>query len=567
MAENPPQDQKSPQPQTGAENDIDALLRKARERHASGSLSEAQHLYQKILETRPENAEVQSKLGAALAAQGKIVESESVLRRAIEAEPDLAEAHINLGNVFQLQGKLDEAVTSLRRALKINPDQTAAHVNLGNILLKQGNPEDAAGSYSSALEIEPEFSQALNGLGTAFMQQNKGKEAAETFDQALNIAPDQPEILCNLGNLLRNQGKYDEAVKTLRKAIAIQPNLIDAHINLGNTLKSRGEWDGAMDSYQQALSLDPENAETHWNNAQVLLLLGRLEEGWQEYEWRTKCDDFRSLIWKTGGPPWDGSNLDGKTILIYCEQGFGDSVQFIRYAQPLAALGATVIVKCPQKLQTLFQTVPGVDKAVTRMDKSTPYHLQASLHSLPRLLKTDMESIPAQVPYVFPPAASTIDLGSDGKQKVGIVWAGSPSHKNDQSRSMSLDYFKPLLDVEGLAFYSLQFGEPSQDINHFELGGAIVDLSGDLEGFTATAAVLAELDLIISVDTSTAHLAGALGKPVWTLLSFVPDWRWLLGRDDSPWYPSMRLFRQNSPGDWRGVMDNVVKELRQFLLN
>ncbi len=567
MAEIPPQDQKSPQPQTGAENDIDTLLRKAREHHASGSLSEAQHLYQQILETRPENAEVQSKLGAALAAQGKIVESESVLRRAIETEPDLAEAHINLGNVFQIQGKLEEAVTSLRRALEINPDQTAAHVNLGNILLKQGNPEDAAGSYSSALEIEPEFSQALNGLGTAFMQQNKGKEAAETFDQALNIAPDQPEILCNLGNLLRNQGKYDEAVETLRKAIAIQPNLIDAHINLGNTLKSRGEWDGAMDSYQQALSLDPENAETHWNNAQVLLLLGRLEEGWQEYEWRTKCDDFRSLIWKTGGPPWDGSNLDGKTILIYCEQGFGDSVQFIRYAQPLAALGATVIVKCPQKLQTLFQTVPGVDRAVTRMDKSAPYHLQASLHSLPRLLKTDMESIPAQVPYVFPPAASTIDLDSDGKQKVGIVWAGSPSHKNDQSRSMSLDYFKPLLDVEGLAFYSLQFGEPSQDINHFELGGAIVDLSGDLEGFTATAAVLAELDLIITVDTLTAHLAGALGKPVWTLLSFVPDWRWLLGRDDSPWYPSMRLFRQNSPGDWRGVMDNVEKELRQFLLN
>ncbi len=574
MTENTPKDPKPPQPKAGigadnvgGENDLDTLLRKARELHTAGNFSEAQHLYRQILESRPEDADVLSKFGAALAAQGKFVESVSVLRRALENDPDQVEAHINLGSVFQIQGKLEEAVIPLRRALEINPDQTAAHVNLGNILLKQGNPEDAIRSYSSALEIEPEFYQALNGLGTAFMQQNKGKEAAETFARALKISPDEPQILCNLGNLLRNQGKYDEAVEALRKAIAIQPKLIDAHINLGNTLKSRGDWDGAMDAYQQALSLEPDNAETHWNKAQVLLLLGRLREGWKEYEWRTKCDDFRSLIWNPGGPTWDGSKLDGKTILIYCEQGFGDSIQFVRYAQTLSELGATVIVKCPPQLESLFQTVPGVERAVTRMDNSTPYHLQASLLSLPRLLNTDMETIPVQIPYFSSPAASTRNLDSGGKRKVGIVWAGSPSHKNDQNRSTSLDYFKPLLDVEGFAFYSLQVGDQSQDINYFGLSGALVDLSGDLDDFAATAAVLEKMDLIISVDTSVVHLAGALGKPVWTLLPFVPDWRWLLGRDDSPWYPSMRLFRQNSPGDWQGVFDNVETALRQLLQN
>ena len=549
------------------ENTLDTLLRNARDHHAAGSFREAQDLYRQILESRPDDAEVQSKLGAALAAQGKFVESESVLRRAMENDPDLTEAHINLGSVLQIQGNLDDAVVAIRRALELNPNQTVAHVNLGNILLKQGNPEDATGSYTRALEIEPDLFPALNGLGAAFMQQNKFNEATDTFARALEISPDQPEILCNIGNLLRNQGKYDEAEETLRKAIAIQPKLIDAHINLGNTLKSQSDFDGAMDCYQQALSLEPNNAATHWNKAQVLLLLGRLKEGWVEYEWRTKCDDFRSLLWNPGGPPWDGSDLDGKTIMVYCEQGFGDSIQFIRYAQPLDALGATVIVKCPPQLQTLFQTAPGVERAVTRPDQSAPFHLQASLLSLPRLLKTDMETIPAQVPYLSPPDQATRSLDSNGKRKVGIVWAGNPSHKNDQHRSLTLDYFKPLLDIEGFAFYSLQLNEKSQDINYFLLSGAIVDLSKDLDDFAATAAVMEELDLIISVDTSTAHLAGALGKPVWTLLPFVPDWRWLLGRDDSPWYPSMRLFRQSSPGDWQGVMDNVETALRQSLLN
>jgi tetratricopeptide (TPR) repeat protein len=554
MTENMPQDPESPLPQ-------------AREHHMAGRFGDAERLYREVLQSRPDSAEVLSKLGAALAAQGKFVEAVSALRRAVENDPDLAEAHNNLGSVFQIQGKLDEAVAPLRRAIDIDPGQAAAHINLGNILLKQGNPDEAAQSYQRALKIEPESPHALTGLGTVLLRQNKGAEAAIAFGQALEISPDQPETLCNLGNLLRNQGKYDEAVETLRKAITLQPKMTAAHINLGNALKSRGDWDGALNAYQHALSLEPDNAETHWNQAQVLLLMGRFDEGWPEYEWRTRCDDFRSLIWKAGGPAWDGSRLDGKTILIYCEQGFGDSIQFVRHAEALAALGGKVIVKCPPKLQALFQTVPGVDRAVTHLDRSVLYNVQASLLSLPGLLGTNMETIPATVPYFTPPATGTRNLDADGKLKVGISWAGSPAHKNDRNRSMSLDLLKPLLDVEGFAFYSLQFGERSQDIDHLGLSDSIIDLGRDLDGFTATASVMEALDLIISVDTSTVHLAGALGKPVWTLLSFAPDWRWLLGRDDSPWYPSMRLFRQQSPGDWQGVVDSVESALRQRLLN
>jgi hypothetical protein len=322
-----------------------------------------------------------------------------------------------------------------------------------------------------------------------------------------------------------------------------------------------------LECNQQALTLEPNNANAHWNKAQILLLLGRIKEGWKEYEWRKKCADFSLLVWQPGGPPWDGSDLDGKTILIYCEQGFGDSIQFIRYARLLAEMGAQVIVKCQPKLQALFKTIPGVDRAITRSDKTAPYHFQASLLSLPCLLKTDIETIPAQVPYLFLPTQASRDLISDGKRKIGIVWAGSPSHKNDQNRSMSLKHFEPLLDIDEITFYSLQFGERSQDIISLGFDHALTNLEQDLDGFMPTAAMLEKLDLIISVDTSTAHLAGALGRPIWTLLSFVPDWRWMLGRDDSPWYPTMRLFRQSAPGDWKGVIEDVKIAIYQSPFN
>ena len=459
-----------------ADKSTNKLLRDAQEHHAAGSYGKAQDIYKNILKSNPNDSQTQSKLGAALAAQGKFAQFISVLNSARENNPDLAEVHINLGGVLQIQGKANEAIKAFQRALEISPNQVVALVNLGNIFLHQEKLEKALTLYTQALDIKSDFPQALNGLATTLMKQNKFSESFEIFNRALENSPDQPDTLCNLGILLRNQEKYKESEIALRKAIALKPKSVEARINLGNTLKSCRDLDGALECFEQALSIEPENADAHWNKAQILLLMGFIKEGWQEYEWRTKCNDFQLLIWQPGGPKWDGSNLEGKTILIYCEQGFGDSIQFVRYAQQLKEMGAQVIVKCQPRLQALFETIPEIDRAITRSDKTAPYHYQASLLSLPCLLNTDHKTIPAQVPYFYLPDLKTIDLASDGRQKVGIVWAGSSTHKNDKHRSMSLEHFKPLLDIEDFAFFSLQFGERSQDIMSLDLNHSITKL-------------------------------------------------------------------------------------------
>ncbi len=548
-------------------NEFNKLLQDARDHHKSGRFSEAESLYRKILELRPNNAEIQSKLGAALASQGKIVQSVSILNKALEYDPNLVEAHVNLGGVLLIQEKIEAAISSFQQAILLDSNQTAAHINLGNTFLKQGKFNDAANSFNHALKLEPNSPQALNGIASTSMKNSKLEEAYDFFSRALKALPDQPEILSNMGILLRNQGKYVESEKILRKAIAIQPKIAEFHINLGNTLKSQSDIEGAMKCYQQSLILAPNNADAHWNKAQVLLSLGFIEEGFREYEWRTKCTDYQLHIWRPNGPSWDGSNLNGKKILIYCEQGFGDSIQFIRYAKLLAAMGATVIVKCQPKLKELFKTIPEISQIISHIDKSITYHFHVSALSLPYLIGTNLETIPAEVPYIFLPKRKAIDLISNGKKNIGIVWAGSSTHKNDQLRSTTLENFKPLLNTKGFNFYNLQYGERSKDIKTFGLENTLINLEKKLDGFMSTAILIEKLDLVISIDTSIAHLAGSLGKPVWTLLSFVPDWRWMLERVDSPWYPSMRLFRQSAPGDWKGVIENVQKELRQSFLN
>ena len=348
------------------------------------------------------------------------------------------------------------------------------------------------------------------------------------------------------------------------------PDLVEAHINLGNARKSQRRVDDAAEAYRRALSLDPANREAHWNFAQVLLLMGRLREGWAEYAWRTKCEEFRAVNWNFKQPLWDGSDLGGRTVLLYTEQGFGDTIQFLRYLPMVAAQGTDkggdVILHCPPPLTRLFKAAPAADgiQLVTKIG-DTPFDLQAPLHGLPGLFATTLDTIPADVPYLRPPGNTPPALETSGGFKVGLVWAGNSKHKNDANRSVGFERFQPLLDIKGVDFYSLQVGERSRDIGApglSGLDGKIFDLGKDLGDFADTAAAVGQLDLVITVDTSVAHLAGALGTPVWTLLPWVPDWRWLLDRDDSPWYPTMRLFRQPAAGDWDAVIDEVGAALR-----
>ncbi len=548
-----------------ANSAIDDRLIEARKHHQAGRLAQAEEIYKQVLNRQPDNAAVLSKLGAALAGQGKLAETLTPLQRAIELDPDLVEAHNNLGAAFQILGKLDDSVAAFRRALAINPDHLSAHVNLGNTLKRQGMLEDAVASYGRALEIDADFADAHNGLGAARMGQGKMEDAAACFRRTLELNPNHAEALNNLGNILRSEDQLEEAVAMLQRALEINPGLIGAHINLGNTLKSQGTLEDAEASYKRALEIDPANAEAHWNHSQVLLLMGRYREGWAEYEWRTKCEDFSSVQWDYGRPRWDGSNLDGKTILLSAEQGLGDTFMFFRYVPAVAALGGRVIVKCPESLKRLFEPAPGVDRVVTAIDDDVRFDLHAPLPSLPHIFETDAASIPDDVPYLHAPADDRMRLANGGGLKMGIAWAGNPDHKNDRNRSVDLGLFAPLLGIEGCVFHSLQVGPGEGDIERLGLGGRIVDTGRKLSDFAVTARAIEQMDLVISVDTAVVHLAGALARPVWTLLPFVPDWRWLLDRGDSPWYPTMRLFRQPAPGDWQSVFREVKTALLERL--
>ncbi len=344
---------------------------------------------------------------------------------------------------------------------------------------------------------------------------------------------------------------------SIQRALALAPDLVEAHINLGNARKSQRKVDEAAEAYTRALSLDPANPEAHWNFAQVLLLMGRLGEGWAEYAWRTKCEEFSAVNWNFKQPLWDGSDLDGRTVLLYAEQGFGDTIQFLRYLPMVAAQGGDVILQCPPQLTRLFEAAPAAAdiQLVTKIG-DIPFDLQAPLHGLPGLFATTLDTIPADVPYLRPPGDTPPALDSSGGLKVGLVWAGNPKHKNDANRSVGFERFQPLLDMEGIDLYSLQVGERGGDNNK------LTDLGKDLGDFADTAAAIGQLDLVITVDTSVAHLAGALGKPVRTLLPWLPDWRWQRDRDDTPWYPTMRLFRQPAAGDWDAVIGEVGAALR-----
>ncbi len=550
-----------------ADSAIDDRLLEAREHHQAGRLVQAEEIYNQILHRQPDNAAVLSKLGAALAGQGKLAETLTQLLRAIELDPDLVEAHNNLGAAFQILGKLDESAAAFRRALAIKPDHVSAHVNLGNTLKRQGMLEDAVASYGRALEIDADFADAHNGLGVALTGQGKKEDAAACFRRTLELNPNHAEAHNNLGNILRGEDQLEEAVAMFQRALETSPGLIEAHINLGNTLKSQGNMGDAEASFKRALEIDPANAEAHWNYSHVLLLMGRYTEGWAEYEWRTKCEDLSYVSWDYDCPRWDGSNLDGKTILLSAEQGIGDTFMFFRYVSAVATLGGRVIIKCPESLKQLFEPALGVDRVVTTIDDDVRFDLHAPLHSLPHIFKTDALTIPNAVPYLRLPSDGSLDLEKNGDLKVGIVWAGNPDHKNDRNRSVDLGLFAPLLGIEGCVFHSLQVGPGEDDIERLGLGDRIADTGRKLSDFAVTAQAIEQLDLVISVDTAVVHLAGALAKPVWTLLPFVPDWRWLLDRDDSPWYPTMRLFRQKAPGDWQGVFREVEAALSERLGN
>ena len=466
------------------------------------------------------------------------------------------------------QDKLDEAMASYQQALRLKPNYPEAHSNLGNALQEQGRLDEAVASCQQALRLKPDSAEAHHNLGLVLAKQDKLDEAVASFQQTLRLKPDYPDAHNNLGIVLEKQDKLDEAMASYQQALRLKPDYPEAHNNLGIVLEKQGRLDEAVACYQQALRLKPDYPEAHWNRSLAWLLMGRFEQGWPGYEWRWKCKEFGSLP-PFHPPLWDGSPLDGRTILVHAEQGLGDTLQFIRYAPLVHQRGGRVILVCQPPLIGLLTRSPGVERLVAQGEALPEYDVHVPLMSLPGLLGTTLESVPADVPYLDAEPqlveAWRHRLGSYPGFKVGIVWQGNPKFRLDRLRSIPLAQFAPLARVPGVHLFSLQKGPGAEQLAAVTDRFPVTDLGRRLDDFMDTAAVLKNLDLVISVDTAIAHLAGALGIPVWVALPFAPDWRWLMDREDSPWYPTMRLFRQTRPGQWEDVFQRIAEALQRRL--
>ncbi|MBL8200612.1 MAG: tetratricopeptide repeat protein [Chromatiales bacterium] len=519
-------------------------------------------------------AEAHLNLGNALQQQGLPDEAIASYRRALRLKPQSAETHYNLGRVYEAQGKTADASRSYRRAVTLRPDYAEAHFNLGNVLQAAGQPQEAVASYQRAVTLKPDHAEAHNNLGAQLEITGRLDEAAASYRRALALRPDFPEAHNNLGNVLLAAGRPDEAIASYQAAIARRPDYAEAHNNLGNALQAAGRLDEAVRSHDRALGLRPDFPDARWNKSFALLLQGDFAAGWPLFEARWELLGNHPDVPVFDRPLWLGdAPLAGRTLLVHHEQGLGDTLQMLRYVPLLAARGARVVLQVPAALAALAATVPGVDAVVAPGTPLPPHDLHCPCMSLPLACGTTLSTIPAEVPYLSVPevvrAAWQARLGDrSGQPRIGLAWSGSTAHRNDRQRSVALRDLLPLLATPA-EFHSLQKEYRPDDQEQFAADGRLRDWSAALDDFADTAGLIGRLDLVIAVDTAVAHLAGALGKPVWLLLPAAPDYRWLLGRTDSPWYPTMRLFRQPAPGNpgdaWQPVLHELSAALATFL--
>lgn len=424
-------------------------------------------------------------------------------------------------------------------------------------LLQQVGGGDGANDF--------EYIEALYNQGCRLKEEGDLAGAECCFRHIVTLDPDLPDAQHSLGVVLHLQGRPREAIEPYRIAVALDPCFVKAHYNLANALLLCGRFEDAYASAVTTIHCDPMYADAHWLLGMLLLQRGDFQNGWREYEWRWKADNFHAKTPDLGRPKWDGSPLNGRSLLIHMEQGRGDMIQFVRFVPLIAATGGKVLVSVVPELVSLLESVEGVACVVSQTDPLPDSDLSAPVLSLPYLLQTSLETIPCTVPYLWPGHAKREEwrrlFPADGRFRVGLVWQGSVAHRDDHNRSCAVTDFLALGDLAGIDYYSLQLGAGGEQSKDLPAGMKVIDLTHRIGDFSDTAALILNLDLVIGVDTAVVHLAGALGKPVWTLLPFVPDWRWLLERDDSPWYPTMRLFRQNVQGDWHSVIDRVRQEL------
>lgn len=490
--------------------------------------------------------------------------AEGMARTGLERFPLYPDLRVHAGNLLADAGRHDRAIEHLEVAVNLNPYDIGAMTSLGYSLEQTDQLERADRVLRHALaRAEPAASyNILLNLGNVCQKREMYEAGRDFYQRALKLR--QPGYLySNLGALLRKSYHFKEAEIVYRKGLLIDPRNSGAYYNLGNLHKETGQLDLAVRAYKQGLALDPERASTHWNLSLALLAAGDLKEGFEEYEWRWKYDGFPSRRRNFPQPQWDGGPLNGRTLLVHAEQGMGDHLQFARFIPELGKQNGRVIVECHEPLLRLFRCYEGAVELVERLKQPSDFDVHLPLLSAPLVLGVEtLDDLPG-TPYLTPPADSVFQIpeARSGAFKVGIIWGGNPSFPGDRERSAKLDYFLPLLKNKKVQLFSLQKGDREPELDRAP--PEVVRLSDRIKDFCDTASIMTQMDLVITTCTSTAHLAGGLGVPFWVVLGHNPDWRWLRHREDSPWYPSARLFQQNRPGDWESVFKTVNKALKR----
>lgn len=554
---------------------VDALQLFAALLSQRGQYTEAVQLLREAIGQAPGHAHIHNNLGIALHRLEKSHEAVSEFSKALQLRPDFAKAHNNLGVALITLGLVGKAVTACRRAIRLQGDFKEAHNNLGLALKKIGDLGNAIVSYEKAVNLDPEYAEALSNLGMVLIAQGRFKEAVGNLQKAVSLVPDSAEFRDNLGVFFNRQGRFEEAVSVSEKAITMRPSCVEAYNNLGTALMELGRFSEANAAFEKAIAIDPECAEAHHNRSLVLLLKAQFEQGWDEYEWRWRHAGFSTPLRGFWQQWWNGSVEGVAKLLVWGEQGIGDEVQFSGLIRHILSQGIDVVVECDKRLVPLLQrSFPGVI-VVKRSDPPAPLLKEASIThqipmaSIPRVLGLSPNSMCFQNPFMVPDEKQRERFRSEYKADGNAVLVGisfrSGNSQEGQKRSIGLEHWGSILKVKGVRFVNLQYGECSRQLQaaYERFGVEIlkderIDPLMDLESF---AAQVAAMDVVISVDNSTVHFAGALGVEVWTMLPTVPDWRWGLEGDRTRWYPTMRLFRQAERGEWKPVISRVAGEL------
>ena len=544
--------------------EVDPLCREARQRLDSLVNGAPSRPLARLPGATPgKDAEEANRRGQSHLAAGNCQAAIDCFRQVTALLPKSAQAHAQLGAAEEGAGDLQAAVKSYGRALEIEPDSVDFHSLIGRVLYRSGALESAAEFYKRAVTIDPKRADICNDLGLVFTGLNNFAAATEAFTRSLRLNPRSAKTIAALGSMFERKGDLESAADAYRDAIKLDPKLHAAYGDLAFVLYGLGELVEAEDCYRRLGASEPDNAEPIANLGLIHLLQGDFEAGWAEYEarWRVGVGDERAFSEKR----WKGEPLDGARILIFAEQGLGDTIQFARYAPMIRACGGDVVLEVQPPLKKLLSQTDGTSCVMSRGEALPEFTWQCPLMSVPLALGTRLDTIPAATPYIRVDAGRAEAWRSrltGNAKRIGLAWAGSPAHPRNRLRSIPLELMIPLLRVKQACFYSLQFGEGVEQIKQLPRDVPLFDFGEELKELTELAALVANLDLVITVDTAVAHLAGGIGKPVWILLGKGCDWRWLLEREDSPWYPSARLFRQAKVGDWTEMLSRVEKELK-----